>query len=312
MRAAAGLVKILAALLQPFMPSISKKILYQLNIDWDEGIRLTTAEIESIASPCDVLPSGHQIREPVPLFNKIPEEELQRFREQFKGQEESADKSFAKKQGLKRGATGEKKDNNQGTKPAPSVNPPAKKAADVGIHRLDLRVGCIQKTKKHPDADTLYIMEVDVGDASRRTVVSGVAKFIPESELQQRPVVLVCNMKPIKIQGTKSQAMILAATNSDQNAVELLQPPQGAVPGDRIFVCGFEGHSVCCLLEEMLWSECVLGEPDAVLNPKKRIFEAVRAELKTNTECIACYKSSPLQSSTGLCTVKSIREGCID
>ena len=103
-RAGAGIVKILAAILQPFMPSISKKILYQLNIDWTSGIRLTTSEIEAVQNPCTILPHGHKINEPVPLFNKISEKELQGFRQQFKGRQEETEvvkkKNYKKMQKL--------------------------------------------------------------------------------------------------------------------------------------------------------------------------------------------------------------------
>lgn len=47
------------------------------------------------------------------------------------------------------------------------------------MSRLDLRVGCIISAEKHPDADSLYVEKVDVGEASPRTVVSGLVKYVP-------------------------------------------------------------------------------------------------------------------------------------
>lgn len=52
-------------------------------------------------------------------------------------------------------------------------------AKPVDVSRLDLRVGCIITAEKHPDADTLYVEQVDVGEASPRTVVSGLVKHVP-------------------------------------------------------------------------------------------------------------------------------------
>merc|ERR1711878_158180 len=49
----------------------------------------------------------------------------------------------------------------------------------VDIGRLDLRVGHIRKASKHPDADSLYIEEIDCGEEKPRTVISGLVKFIP-------------------------------------------------------------------------------------------------------------------------------------
>ncbi len=61
--------------------------------------------------------------------------------------------------------------------------------------------------------------EVDVGEAEPRTVVSGLVKYIPEPEMQQRRVVLVCNLKPASMRGVKSQAMVLAASSADGSKV---------------------------------------------------------------------------------------------
>ena len=51
--------------------------------------------------------------------------------------------------------------------------------AKVDVSRLDMRVGRIVTAEKHPDADSLYVEQVDVGEAAPRTVVSGLVKHIP-------------------------------------------------------------------------------------------------------------------------------------
>ena len=40
--------------------------------------------------------------------------------------------------------------------------------APVDIGRLDLRVGHIRKASRHPDADSLYVEEIDCGDSEGR------------------------------------------------------------------------------------------------------------------------------------------------
>jgi methionyl-tRNA synthetase len=55
---------------------------------------------------------------------------------------------------------------------------------DITITRLDIRVGVIKKVEKHPDADSLYVEEIDVGEEQTRTVVSGLVNYIPVDELQ--------------------------------------------------------------------------------------------------------------------------------
>lgn len=42
-----------------------------------------------------------------------------------------------------------------------------------------MRIGRIVNVKKHPDADSLYVEEVDVGEVQHRTIVSGLVKHVP-------------------------------------------------------------------------------------------------------------------------------------
>ncbi|XP_056421970.1 aminoacyl tRNA synthase complex-interacting multifunctional protein 1 isoform X3 [Hyla sarda] len=160
-------------------------------------------------------------------------------------------------------------------------------AKPVDVSRLDLRVGCIISAKKHPDADSLYVEEVDVGEASPRTVVSGLVKHIPLDQMQNRMAVLLCNLKPAKMRGVLSQAMVMCASSPEK--VEILDPPSGAVPGDRITFQGFP------------------GEPDKELNPKKKTWEQIQPDLLTNDECVATYKGVPFEvNGKGVCKAQTM------
>lgn len=141
---------------------------------------------------------------------------------------------------------------------------------DVDVGRLDMKVGLIRSAKKHPDADSLYVEEVDVGEEKPRTVISGLVKFIPEAEMQNRKAILLCNLKPSKMRGIMSEAMVMCASTPEK--VEILSPPEDSQPGDPVLVDGYERR------------------PDAQLNPKKKIFEAVAPDLKVNGDKIATYK----------------------
>ena len=55
---------------------------------------------------------------------------------------------------------------------------------EITISRLDIRVGLITKVEKYPDADSLYVEEIDVGEAAPRTVVSGLVNYILLEKLQ--------------------------------------------------------------------------------------------------------------------------------
>ena len=141
-------------------------------------------------------------------------------------------------------------------------------AVDIG--RLDLRVGHIRKASKHPDADSLYVEEIDVGEDKPRTVISGLVKFIPENEMQDRMVIALCNLKPSKMRGIMSEAMVMCASTPEK--VEIMAPPAGSKPGDLVLVEGFARN------------------PDAQLNPKKKIFEACAPDLKVDAKKQAVYK----------------------
>lgn len=135
---------------------------------------------------------------------------------------------------------------------------------------IDFRVGFIQKAVKHPDADSLYMSTIDMGDAEGpRTVCSGLVKYIPLEEMQERYVVVVANLKPVSMRGVKSCAMVLCASN--ENTVEFVNPPAGSKPGDKIF---FEGYNAV---------------PEKQLNPKKKVWEAVQPGFSTTENFEVTY-----------------------
>jgi tRNA-binding EMAP/Myf-like protein len=57
--------------------------------------------------------------------------------------------------------------------------------------------------------------------------------------MQNRMVVILANLKPAKMRGILSEAMVMCASTPEK--VEILTPPAGAVPGDIVSVPGFEG-----------------------------------------------------------------------
>ncbi|PPR05351.1 hypothetical protein CVT24_007965 [Panaeolus cyanescens] len=129
---------------------------------------------------------------------------------------------------------------------------------------IDLRVGHIVDVIKHPDADGLYVEQIDLGEETGpRTVVSGLVNYIPIEQMRDKYLVAVCNLKPANMRGVKSFAMVLCATSKDgkEGGIELIQPPAGSKPGDRVY---FEGE------------EYENATPLPQLNPKKKIFEAIQ------------------------------------
>ncbi|XP_058241599.1 aminoacyl tRNA synthase complex-interacting multifunctional protein 1a [Hemibagrus wyckioides] len=164
---------------------------------------------------------------------------------------------------------------------------PPQEDLKVDVSRLDLRVGRIITAKKHPDADALYVEEVDVAEAAPRTVVSGLVKHVPLEQMQNRMVVLLCNLKPAKMRGIMSQAMVMCASTPEK--VEILDPPSGAEPGERITFQGFP------------------GEPDKELNPKKKVWEQVQPDLRTDNQGVASYKGAAFEvAGKGVCKAQTL------
>ncbi|RVE47957.1 hypothetical protein evm_007365 [Chilo suppressalis] len=145
--------------------------------------------------------------------------------------------------------------------------------------KLDIRVGKIIEVSRHPDADALYVEKIDLGEEEPRTVVSGLVNFVTIEEMQNRDVVVLCNLKSAKMRGIESKGMVLCASVDEPKQVEPLLPPEGSKPGDRIVVEGYE-----------------IGDPDDVLNPKKKIWEKLQVDLKTNDNLLAVWQGNKLLS----------------
>lgn len=95
--------------------------------------------------------------------------------------------------------------------------------------------------------------------------------------MQNRLVVCLCNLKPAKMRGIESAAMVMCASSPEK--VEIMEVPASSKPGDIVTCPGFEHR------------------PDGVLNPKKKVWETVAVDLKVNDNGQAVYKDQVLQVS---------------
>ena len=210
---------------------------------------------------------------------------------------------------------------------APKQAKQAPNETPLSLHLIDLRVGHILKAIPHPDADSLYVSTIACGDAPGikdtseyegqvvRTVCSGLNGLIPLDEMQGRKIIAVCNLKPVKMRGITSAAMVLAASprlkegEEDHHAgpVELVNPPEGAQAGERVCFQGWE------------------GEPEGMLNPKKKIWEALQPGFTTTGGLEVGFEAGGVEAlkgvegekgeevrllvtgSGGKCTVKSLK-----
>jgi methionyl-tRNA synthetase len=97
--------------------------------------------------------------------------------------------------------------------------------------KLDLRVAEVLTCVKVEKADKLLKLEVRIGEDTR-TIVAGVAKFYKPEEMVGKKVIVVANLKPVKLRGIVSQGMVLAASNGD--ILEALTVTQDLPPGSRV------------------------------------------------------------------------------
>jgi len=166
---------------------------------------------------------------------------------------------------------------------------------------IDLRVGHIIDVKKHPDADGLYVEQIDLGEPEGpRTVVSGLVNYVPIEQMRDRWLIAVCNLKPATMRGVKSFAMVLCATSKDgkEAGIEVVEiPEKSRIPGERVYFEGteFEGK-----------------EPLLQLNPKKKIFEAIQPGFLTLENREAVWKNKEtgsihkIRTKNGVCTVPTL------
>ncbi|MFH0831295.1 MAG: methionine--tRNA ligase subunit beta [archaeon] len=99
--------------------------------------------------------------------------------------------------------------------------------------KLDLRVARIIDVKEHPNAEKLYLLDVDLG-SEKRTLVAGLKNHYKPAELKGKLCVVFTNLEPATIRGVKSEGMVLAAVNSDKSKVFILQPRKEIEVGSRV------------------------------------------------------------------------------
>ena len=104
---------------------------------------------------------------------------------------------------------------------------------------LDLRVAKIVGVEEHPNADKLYIIEIDVGDLGKRKIVAGIKPWYSKEDLMGKKIVFLANLRKAKIRGIESNGMLLAA---DYNGKAILLNAN-AKEGSRVYIEGMVGEN---------------------------------------------------------------------
>jgi aminoacyl tRNA synthase complex-interacting multifunctional protein 1 len=164
------------------------------------------------------------------------------------------------------------------------------------VAKIDIRVGKIVKAWKHPDANSLYVEHIDIGEEQPRQVCSGLFNYIPLEEFEGSDVLCIVNLKPADMRGIKSYGMVLAAKSEDGKTVELVKPPAGSLLGERLSLQN----------EDILkWT------PELSINSKKKnsAWAKCAPDFATNDKGEACYKGVPFVTHQGpvSCSLKKVQ-----
>jgi len=177
----------LAILGEIFLPFSAQKLKEMLqlsdNYKWDD-----------VATQEQHLKPGHQIGQPVLLFEKIDDETVAKQVQKLLD---------TKKQN--------EADNRQ-------AEPQKDEIEFDDFMKMDIRTATILEAEKMPKAKKLLVLKVDTG-IDQRTIVSGIAEHFKPEEIIGKKVLVLVNLKPRKLRGVESQGMILMTENAEDKLV---------------------------------------------------------------------------------------------
>jgi methionyl-tRNA synthetase len=187
MRNLAESLQHIAVMLQPFMTSTPTRIIQQLGLD-DKFLAWETIETFGNTIPANI----KVVEKGTPIFPRLDSEiEITYIREEMRGSVKTSQEE------------------------EPSVESKVVEVPEIpeisidDFMKVDLRVATVTACEQVPKADKLLKLQVDLG-YEQRQVVSGIAKYYSAEELVGQKVIVVANLKPVKLRGELSQGMILA------------------------------------------------------------------------------------------------------
>lgn len=179
-------IRISAVLLKSFLPETADKIL--------DTLHTNQRDFDSIQT-FGQLETGIQVeKKPEVLFARIDEK---KFMEELNKELEAQKEEKPKKEEIKEEITID------------------------DFSKMELKVGTIIECEKHPKADRLLVEKIDMGEEIRQ-VVSGIADTYKPEELIGKQVIVVTNLKPVKLRGVDSNGMILCA--SSEKGLSIISP----------------------------------------------------------------------------------------
>ena len=172
---AAESLRVLGVLLHPFMPESTTLLMKQLGVE-------TSIEAQGMKSIDEWggLKPGSQTQKAKQLFPRIEDKQAEKILAELSASKEE-----------------KKETDNQIT--------------IDDFMKVELRTGKILKAEKVKKSKKLIQLKVDIGTETRQ-VLAGISESYEPEDLIGRTVVIVANLKPVKLMGIESQGMVLAAS----------------------------------------------------------------------------------------------------
>jgi len=177
----------IAIMIEPFMPRTTSQIFAQLGIreqkakGWDSLMKY-----DAMAAKAKVVEKG------TPIFPRLEvEKEVEYIKEQMQPSTKAAS-----------------------AHPEKELVETVEDVPTIGIEdfmKIQLKIGEIKACKQHPKADRLLVSQIDLGTETRQ-IVSGIAEHYEPEQLIGEKVIVVTNLKPVKLRGEVSEGMVLAAS----------------------------------------------------------------------------------------------------
>jgi methionyl-tRNA synthetase len=200
-------VKDLAVLIGPYMPSAAGKIASFFGLDFAGGGPSASSGEKTLS--WDDLGKTTGLSEVVTsevLFAKLEDEKIAGLRDFYSGSQKERAEKVSSDKGGPAGPEAAGKAEASGKPKAAESAVPAKSFGET----LDLRVAKIVKIERHPNAEKLYIETLDIA-GEERVIVSGLVPFYKEEELLGKHIIVAYNLKAAKLRGMESKGMLLAA-----------------------------------------------------------------------------------------------------
>lgn len=102
------------------------------------------------------------------------------------------------------------------------------------FQKLDICTGLIKEVEKVENAEQLYKVQVDIGRDRLYQTVTSLVEYYTIEQLTGKEVVVLTNLRPVKMRGERSEIMLLCAETGDGQTCKLLTAEEAMLPGTPV------------------------------------------------------------------------------